>query len=274
MFLAISLSLTFTLPKSTRGSVLIGNSDVVLLSTFDSSQSEVRAATDDLVPVNFYHSLCSEVGPFQHMRNNSTQLITTINSPREIDELYLMKGSQVNYSFSVSDSFAVSDSNTSDLCIANIFVFFHQLHYLEFIRSGHVSKFSLAARCLNPTEPLDFSLRLPTDYQSRYYFVGLASHYDSTLNYTINSNLLEYSIANLSKITCNFSTTADKCSIPLSHYPSDQEICVLASIQADTFVTINYFAVSHGYRRFFIATFTMYGFTALFLLLTIFSCFL
>ena len=210
------------------------------------------------------------------MRNNSTQLITTINSPREIDELYLMKGSQVNYSFSVSDSFAVSDSNTSesttDLCIANIFVFFHQLHYLEFIRSGHVSKLSLAG-CLNPTEPLDFSLPLPTDDQTRYYLVGLVSHYDSTLNYTINSNLLEYSTANLSTITCNFSTTADRCSIPLSHYPSGQEICVLASIQADTFVTINYFAVSHGYRRFFIATFTMYGFAVVFVSLTISSCF-
>ena len=216
MFLAISLSLVFTGPKLTSGSTLIiGNSDVVLLSTFDSSQSAVRVVSpDNSITVSFYHGLCSEVGPFPQMRNNSTQLITTQNSQYEIDEQYLTKGSQINYSFAVSNS---GYNSTTDHCIASTAVFLNRTHYLEFIKTGYISPNSFSP-CLYLSKPVNFSVSLPTDYQSRYYFVGLASHYDSTLNYTINSNLLEYSIANLSTITCNFTTTADKCSIPLSHY--------------------------------------------------------
>lgn len=160
----------------------------------------------------------------------------------------------------------MASDSTTDFCIASIFLFLQRIHYLQFIKSGYVSQYSLRG-CLNKT--LDFPLSLPTNIQSWYLYVGLESHHDSTLNYTINSNILEYSIANLSNITCNFD---DQCSIPLSHYPSGREICVLASLQADTFVTINYRAISHRYRGFFIAAMTMCSFTGLYLLLAFCSC--
>ena len=256
--IATSVGLFFARPKLKIGTKRIGNYDVVFLSAFYSSQSEVSLVpTDDVVSVNFYHGLCSEISSVTQIRNKSIKLITTKNSRYKIDQSHLINGSQVNYSFTVSDSFAVSDSNstvsdsTTDLCIANIVVFFDHIHYLKFISSGYVSKLSILS-CLTPAKPLHFTVEPPKDNHN--LFLGLASHYDSTLNYTINSNTLEYSIANLSSKKCNFSTSVLECSIPLSHYPSGQEICVLASLQADTFITINYLAAQHKHRLFRIAS--------------------
>ena len=255
--IATSLGLFFARPKLTSGTIRIGNYDIVFLSAFYSSQSEVSLVpTDDVVSVNFYHGLCSEISSVTQIRNKSIKLITTKNSRYKIDQSHLINGSQVNYSFTVSDSFAVSDSNstvsdsTTDLCIANIIVFVDHIHYLKFISSGYVSKLSLSD-CLTPAKPLHFTIEPPKTNHN--VFVGLASHYDSTLNYTINSNTLEYSIANLSTKKCNFSRSVFECSIPLSHYPSGQEICVLGSLQADTFITIQYSAASHKLLLFRIA---------------------
>ena len=266
-FLAISVSILLTIPKHTSGSVLLRNSDVLLLSSFDSSQSEVRIAlTDGWIPVHFYHGLCSEIGPFPQVKSDSMQLITTKNSQYKLDDRYLMEGSGVYYTITTSDSTATTSDLTKNPCIANVFFFTDQLHYLEFIDSGNVNEPS-DCPCLLLTEPLHMNLGLTqTELQSGYHFVGLASHYESTLNYTIASYTLEYSIANLSTTVCNFSISVD-CSIPLSHYSSSQEICVLASLQADTFIIISYSAVSHRYMMFCIAGMTMSGFGALSLML-------
>jgi hypothetical protein len=260
-FSMITLSLFLTLPKHTSGSVLLGNSDLLLISTFDSSQSEILLSSDELVPINFYHGLCSMVEPFQQVRNKNMSLTTIKSQPYNISSVFLMKGSQLNFSLTVLDSAAYFHASS-----VKIHVFIDRSHYLEFIRSGFASRFSY-------TLDREFMVTIMEDYQTRYYFIGLESLYNSTLNYIIDIKTLEYNTTNLSSQICNFTRLATHCSISLSHYPSSQDICLLALLEdTDTFITINYFALSHKYRMYFVATLIMWGFAFLSNVMAFFIC--
>lgn len=174
VFSVISISLLIMLlkHKHASGNVLLGNSDVLLISAFHPSLGEVMIApTGDLVPVYIYQGLCSQTRPFPMLRQSTRQLNITENSQYRIDEPYLMGGSHINYSLTESDS---ATNSTSSSCIAYVHVFIDRLSYLQFIGSGHVSKLSISG-CLSLAEPLVFTLPLPSDSQSKYYFVALES---------------------------------------------------------------------------------------------------
>ena len=65
------------------------------------------------------------------------------------------------------------------------------------------------------SQPLTLSLPpTTTDKPDMYYFIGIESHYSSTLNITVTSDM-EYSTTKLSETTCHFSTEAPTCTILL-----------------------------------------------------------
>lgn len=102
--------------------------------------------------------------------------------------------------------------------------------------------------CLDLTRPLNFSL---SRVKQHYYFIGIESFYQETLNINIgiNSSLMEYNTTNLSKTVCNFSISTPQCTIPL-HHTTGQEMCVLASLEDTTaFATLCYFALPHKYTK-------------------------
>ena len=246
VFCFIGFFLVTTLPGPTTGIVLLGNTDVVLVSRFRSSLSKVTVnLTEDFIPVRFYHGSCSEAGPFPQLLNYTTHLPVAENSHHRIDEPYLIAGSQVNYTL------AISDSTTSDLdpdpCTAEVHVFTDHDSYNQFIASGHVTALSIS-ECFSPVQPLTLSLPpTTTDKPDMYYFIGVESRYSSTLNITVASDILEYSTTKLSETTCNFSTEAPTCTIPL-HHENDEELCVLASlIDTDSFTPVGYSAPPQGY---------------------------
>ena len=225
------------LGPTTTGIVLLGNTDVVLVSRFRSSLSEITVKTEHFVPVRLYHGPCSEAGPFPQLLSYSTHLSFAENSHHRFSEPYLIAGSQVIYTL------AVSDSTTSDLdpdpCTAKVHVFTDHDSYNQFIASGHVTALSVS-ECFSPVQPLTLSLPpTTTDKPDMYYFIGVESHYFSTLNITVTSDM-EYSTTKLSETTCNFSTEAPTCTI-LLHHENDEELCVLASlIDTDLFTRVGY----------------------------------
>ena len=234
------------------GDAVVGNSDVVLVSTLDpSAVNEIHIHTlgDNAVNVSFYQDLCtnSKIGPFQqiHRKVSTTQPIVTTNI-YTVDAFYLMKDSRVTYTFS------------SSFPLPCIFSFHNFDLYQRFISSGGDdgnSRISCVSKCdcehhINYTETLSGE-----DSDHEYYFVvmkasgGLNINY--TFNYTVENNMLEYDVAQLTPTTCEFSASSRTCSIPLDDHHGNQEVCVLAMLKQDgNFTTLGYTtsSASHVFR--------------------------
>ena len=270
-FYPIGTHLLATLPDPTTGIVLVGNTDVVLVSRFRSSLSKVTVnLTEDFIPVCFYHGPCSEAGPFPQLLNYSTHLSVAENSHHRMDEPYLTAGSQKNYTLVISDS-TISDLDP-DPCTAKVHVFTDHDSYNQFIASGHVTVLSVS-ECFSPVQPLTLSLPpTTTDKQDMYYFVGVESRYSSTLNITVASDTLEYSTTKLSETMCNFSTEAPTCTIPI-HHENDEELCLLASlIDTDSFTSVGYSAPPQGYTPRLIGGIILLTLASIFSSICLMSC--
>lgn len=244
---ATYLTLKYTQQHSISGGTTLGNSDVLLISAFDSRFREVTVhlANNIMASAKFYQGPCSEIGPFPQLRNSTTELAVTERSYHGIDEPYVLRGSRVHYTLMVTN--ATTMELASSLCIANVYVFNGLSKYSKFLESGDVSTIR-TSNCLSSSKPLNFTLS--TAY-IKYYFVGLESHSSATLNITVTGEILEYNITNLSTTECNFSSQAPQCSVQLHHHPSGQEICLLASLQdTDTFVSLSYYSAQpHNHRE-------------------------
>lgn len=188
---------------------------------------------DKPISVKFYQSPCSKIGQFPWLRNRATRLNVTENFQHRIDEMYLISGSQVNYSIAVSDS----ASNIPPYhCVASIHVYID--HPPNLFTSTRVKKQSLSG-CVSRAKPHNFTLT--SEYNS-YYFFNLEGLHSATLNITVNSNILKYNTTNLPNKVCHllrrrplrFSTNVEKssdlCSVPLRHHSKDEKTCVLASL--------------------------------------------
>jgi hypothetical protein len=110
--------------------------------------------------------------------------------------------------------------------------------------------------------------------KSMYYFIGLWGSASTTIDYSITGRILEYIADGLSTITCTFPLKeipssgdiydiqeTEVCVIDLD-YPSDQEICVLVSLQQSESSFVDTLRYSHpeenkAHRN---ATWTMLGF--------------
>ena len=235
---AICAILLVTSPSIPRGEVMVGNSDMVLISIFDSSIiNEVYFSADDAVEVNFYQDICSDIGPFQQLHNSTLQLNISDSMQYQIDEVYLLKGSEAIYSMS-------SKSESQILpCSAKVHVFTRRNKYQQFLLNGDVSKLA-SSYCINSTKVLDLNI---FSHRHQYFFIGLESLSSATLDYTVIKNVLKYNITNSTRspTSCVFSISSPLCSISLDNYPDSQEVCVLASLQESNFITLNYATVSY-----------------------------
>ena len=234
ILIAISITILETIPSLPSSSIMIGNSDVVEVITVDPSivDTVYFKQVHDFPDVNFYQDECSDIIRVRLIQNSTTQLSISNNTQYRIDEPYLINGSRVNYTFSVSGSLV-------DIpCIVDIHIFVLYVDYFQFILTGHVSNDSRSF-CVPPdqlhanltTVSLTVSL-FPSS--PVYYFIGVKGLSSTTLNYTVFSDVLEYDITNLSPTTCEFSKLSQTCSIPLGKYPGNQEVCFLASLKQQT----------------------------------------
>ena len=209
---------------------MIGNSDVVEVITVDPSiVDRVHfKQVHDFSDVNFYQDECSDIIRVRLIQNSTTQLSISNNTQYRIDEPYLMNGSRVNYTFSVSESLV-------DIpCIVDVLIFVLSFDYFLFISTGHVSNESRSF-CVPPDQlPANLTTVSLFPSSTAYYFIGVEGLSSTTLNYTVFSDVFKYDITNLSPTACEFSKLSRTCSIPLGKYPGNQEVCFLASLKQQT----------------------------------------
>ena len=213
------------------------------ISNFDSSViNEVIFSANDAVEVNFYQDLCSVIGPFRKLHNSTLQLNISDRMQYIIDEVYLLKESEVTYRMLLK---------SGSPCSARVHVFISHTNYQQFLLNGDVNN-QARSYCINSTEVLDFKISSQDNYQ--YFFIGLESLSSTTLNYSVVRNVLEYNITNSTRShMCALSASSRSCSLSLDNYPGSQEVCVLASLQELDFITLNYTTVSYSYNMQFIA---------------------
>ena len=225
------LTIIFLIPNIQSGDVIIGSSDVILISEFESHADTVKFnVLIDSLDIIFYQQDCLEIDKLQNLSNYTRELANLDNIPFRVDEPYLLVGSTVHYTFTASGSELLSD------CAANIHVFTDYTNYFNFILTGQVL-FEDSSHCLSAGS-VNFTLSAMNINQ--YYFVGLKSSID--LNYTRISNILEYNITNLSSTNCTFSSAASECLISLDNSRSG-DLCVLASLlhtEFHVFISLNY----------------------------------
>ena len=223
---------SFYFINSTSGDIVLGNTDVVLITKSNDSTVILSTTSDsEMTNISVYHELCSEIGQIQQVSNSSSQLTVSENMTYRIEEVYLIGTSQVAYNFTIASSQATAS------CVANVSIFLDYTDYTEFLTSGHARNPN-KSHCLSSNEPLDFELN-SFDGDS-YHFVGLKSFVSATLNYTVSKELLEYDVTNASNVSCTISPSSSECTISLNG--EGQEMCVLASLQHtnNTFITLSY----------------------------------
>lgn len=213
--------------------VVLGRSDVILVSAFGSSVDEVQfnLTIDSTLDISFYQLECSEIGKIQYFSNSTREFsITDLNNNKilqyRVDEAYLPVGSTIHYTFTASE--------TSELppdCAANIHIFTDYSNYYYFILTGQVI-LEHSSHCLPAGSSVNFTL---TAVDSNiYFFVGLKSSMDINYNVMMIRNILEYDITDLSPTNCTFSPASSECSLSLDNF------CVLASILQTEYVTLHY----------------------------------
>ena len=261
--LLLFIILLATLPDLPSGSTVVGGSDIVLASSFHSSDFTVHFKIDETatrgpvtVPVNYYQGLCSEFDRrlCLELRNTTKQLSLSEGIQYGIEKEYLIRGSSVAFTFSTPEPL-LHPSSTA--CVTSIFIFQDHLDYLQFISTGLIN-LEVSSHCVSPTSGVNFTLSAVD--ANAYYFIALNSHESATLNYTVTGDVLEYDVNGLSPSTCTFPVS--DCSVSLNHNRTagDSEICILASLlNPDTFLALNYTTSSWKHTMQTIVTLTMCG---------------
>jgi hypothetical protein len=234
------LFLIFLLTMPTQGdNIMIGGSDLVLASTFNSRDIRItfNFDTTSSVHVAFYHDLCSEVNTVEHSIDANRQVQVTQNKRYIIDQRYFVSGSEVVFSFS---SPAENSDPDPSSCVARVHIFQRHSDFARFILTQEMPSGD-ASYCIPHSSTVNFTLS--AEEKSMYYFIGLWGSASTTIDYSITGRILEYIADGLSTITCTFPLKeipssgdiydiqeTEVCVIDLD-YPSDQEICVLVSLQ-------------------------------------------
>ena len=112
----LSIGLSLTIPVLPSGEVLIEN-DVVLATTINNyvSKTYFTSNANNLLDVTFYHDKCLEIPIKNVYQNYSQRLNITSNMQYIIDQVYMIKGSEMSYTFSSNLS-----SMSSNSCVASI----------------------------------------------------------------------------------------------------------------------------------------------------------
>ena len=236
--IGIGLLIGLTRPALPSGGILIGNNDVVLATTPKTyvSRTNFSYNASILSDVIFYYDKCSEIPIKNIYQNCSQQLNTTSNMQYIVDQAYMIKGSEILYAFSSNVS-----STSSDSCVASIPVFHTYNDFTAFLASGLIARANVSY-CLPPASSITFTLSASDNL---HYFVGIQSFQSSVINYTMQGNIREYDVTNMTTTVCTFPSSS--CSI--DNPPGGQDMCILTSLQlSDTFVTLNY--TSEGSDRY------------------------
>lgn len=237
--LIIILSLLSTMPQSYYGESVIATSYPILVATFDPGKTHniVLYQRNDSFTANLYDNVCSGFELQEHSLNYTKSLD---DQPYQgIGEFYMVKSSTIHFFF------PSPDLPPSVRCVANVYIFTNPSNYFGFI-AREVHNLNLSY-CLPPDSPLNFTL---TAHQNnKYYFVGVENFASTIFNYTVTGRILQYNVTDLSSTTCTFPTHQfTSCSISLSDYPEDKDVCILATSQdANNSVTLSY--VTQYYRR-------------------------
>ena len=228
---------------TTDGNALLGNSDVIPVSTINSSVDHIEITTNlnngEMVSISVYHGMCSEIELVQSVESSSTELTVYEDGAYAIGEFYLMESSQVDYNFTVTDS------QFAGLCLANVYIFRDYSDYREFSLTGIILDPS-ESYCLSPNKSL--VVHLSSSDTERYHYVGLKSSDSARLKYTVSKDLLKYNVTRATNSSCTLKgylfqghVTTSVCSISLASHPQGEEVCVLASLQyANRFIGLSY----------------------------------
>ena len=228
--LVIVLILSYTLPNLPNGSVVLGTTDVTLLLTLnptDLDQITFNQTADNFKAL-FYDMKCSDIETERYLLDY-TRFLDVTEQQYRIDEFYLVKNSTIHYLFTTPET------QNSSSCVAMIHIFSNHSNYFQFISTGLVRE-AVFSYCLSQPLPLSFTLSVSAAEEDQYYFVGLKSFINTTIDYTATGDLLKYSTTTLSPTTCTFPTT--DCSISLS---GSEDVCILAQLQdMNKFISLNY----------------------------------
>lgn len=241
----VVLACTYPNRNLISGSLTLGNSDVLLISRFDQSVKEVHfTQTHGFVPVKIYQGSCSTIGPFSQLRHDTRHLQLPIPSRHRINEPHLTNNSRVSYTF------VALDPNYDQVAISCVHIFKDRFDYYQFIVFGRVKR-PFSSKCLS-------SANLTLHEYTGYYFVGLENFHPTNLNITINSYDLEYNVTSLSSTVCS-----ERHKTIQLHHTSGQETCVLAALNTNTFISLQYSAQpqSNVYKNHHIAITTLYYIT-------------
>ena len=222
---SIGLPFILTLPSLPR-EVLIGNGDVVSVTTVNDYVIKTNFNSTNPLNVTIYQDTCSEISITRSNQNYTKQLNATNDVQYIIDQAYMIEGSKVQYIFS---SYMLSINS----CVASIPVFLTYSDFTAFLASGLIANAN-ASYCLPPASSITFTLSAKDNL---HYFVGLQSFQSSVIDYTMQGNIREYDITDIATTVCTFPSSS--CSI--ANPPGGQDMCILASLElSDTFVTLNY----------------------------------
>ena len=264
--ISIGLSIGLTLPFLPSGDVLIGNGDIVSVTTVNVSYvSKTNFNSTNSLNVTIYQDICSEISITSSYQNYSQLLNTTSNMQYIIEQAYIIEGSKVQYVFSSYMSISV---NSSDSCVASIPVFLTYSDFTAFLASGLIANAN-ASYCLPPASSITFTLSAKDNL---HYFVGLQSFQSSVIDYAMQGNIKEYDVTDMTTTVCTFPSSS--CSI--INPPGGQDMCILASLQlSDTFVTLKYTSEqSDRYKaQFAFAIITPIALAALLILSLIVCCY-
>ena len=227
--------------------------------------NKVHFNLDDNVRVLFYQDLCSDIKLIRQQHVSTEQLTIIADTYYDVDKVYLIKGSQVYYTFSKF----ILETQDSLSCIAKVHVFQEYTKYLKFLVDGDTTQ--SYSQCISSSERLNFP-SLSAD-QNGYHFIAVEGLTSTTLNYTVVSDILEYDTTNWSPTRCRYSASSRRtCSIRFDDSIGGQKICVVASLLESDFVTLRYYSfmkssTKYLTQRFFIITWLF--FTWLFCAVTI-----
>lgn len=214
----------------THETAFLWDSDVVLLSNFDSvSSAEVEFTPQaSFQTINFYPIICSDIKTERKVYNSTRMLSITRNTRLDIDSIYLIQGSEIRFTFTSSQS-------TSSSCIATISIF-QNYSQSQLIGPDEVAD-AIVPYCV-PSHPGSVSFTLSALNENRYYFIQVRGFDFATLFYGVSGNMLEYNVSNLSPIICPPSNIT--CMVSLSQFSGDEDVCVLASLHDRPYVSLNF----------------------------------
>lgn len=126
-FITLLLFIVFfvTRPNLPSGKVVVGSSDVVLVSSFIATDlntihfniDKKASMSSEAFSVDIYQELCSELPTNRQIWNKTRQMPLSENMQYRIEEPYLIKGSRVTYIFTALQP------QFSSSCVVNIYIF-------------------------------------------------------------------------------------------------------------------------------------------------------